>query len=177
MEAIGKSLHQEKRKYPRFNIDLPVKYDIRSDLPFEYGKYGRVVNASEGGLLVHLPEDVKVGQHLTLQLFFPSRSQLNTLETSVQVVWMGVHLKKDWTWDYPTGMEFLDIPPRGMAQFKNLVQELYPSRPVHFLTTGFYAKYSHWDGRRPARPYFLIWLKIPFDAAVSKSLSIPAMIN
>jgi len=126
MELMGKSLTSEKRKYPRFNVNLPVKYS-RTNLFF---KYGRASNAGEGGLLVCLPEKMDIGQHLTLKLFFPSRSELNSIETVVQVVWMGVHLKKDWTWDYRTGVRFEDISPENMTILKNFLMRP-PQKPAY----------------------------------------------
>ncbi|HSB04212.1 MAG TPA: PilZ domain-containing protein [Thermodesulfobacteriota bacterium] len=109
----------EKRKHPRFNVDLPVKY-ARSKF-FKSGKYGRAVNASEGGLLVHLPEETEIGQHLALQLFFYSPSELNILETSVRVVWKGIHVRKDMGWDYRTGVSFTDLPPEDMSKFRKFL--------------------------------------------------------
>lgn len=120
MELTTKSFTSEKRKYPRVNVDLPAKYS-RTNLFF---KFGRVVNASEGGLLVHLPEEMGVGQRLALKLFFPSPSEFNTLEASVQVVWKDIHLRKDWTWDYRTGVKFLNIPPEPMAKLKNFLTNI-----------------------------------------------------
>jgi c-di-GMP-binding flagellar brake protein YcgR len=120
MELTGKSFTSEKRKYPRFNVDLPTKYS-RTNLFF---KFGRVVNASEGGLLVYLPEEMGIGQRLALKLFFSSSSEFNTLETFVQVVWKDVHLRKDWTWDYRTGVKFLDIPQEHIAKLKNFIMNI-----------------------------------------------------
>jgi len=117
MELMEKTLATEKRKYPRINVDLPVKYS-RANLFF---RYGRAVNASEGGLLVYLPEEMGIGQRLALKLFCHSRSEFNTLETFVQVVWKDIHLRKDWTWDYRTGVRFVDIPPEHMAEMKNFL--------------------------------------------------------
>ena len=59
----------EKRKHPRFSIDLPVEYS-RTDL---FVKHGRAVNASEGGLLLYLPEQMEIGQHLEIESFFHFR--------------------------------------------------------------------------------------------------------
>jgi hypothetical protein len=87
-----------------------------------------VVNASEGGLLVHLPEEMGVGQRLALKLFFPSRSEFNTLETFVQVVWKDIHLRKDWTWDYRTGVKFVDIPPEHTVKLKGLLTNIVKER-------------------------------------------------
>jgi hypothetical protein len=46
------TLNVEKRRYPRFTVDLPVEY-IRKDWVV---RQGRVINASEGGLLANFPE-------------------------------------------------------------------------------------------------------------------------
>lgn len=124
VELMVKNVSTEKRRHPRVNVDLPVRYG-RTNL---FLKYGRVVNASEGGLLVHLPEEMGVGQRLALKLFFPSRSEFNTLETSVQVVWKDIHLRKDWTWDYRTGVKFVDIPPEHTAKLKGLLTNIVKER-------------------------------------------------
>ena len=117
MELMDESLTSEKRKYPRFNVNLPIKYS-RTNLFF---KYGQAINASEGGLLVSFAEKIEIGQHLALKLFFPSLSELNIIEAIVQVVWMDIHLRKDWTWDYRTGVRFEDISPENMSIFKNIL--------------------------------------------------------
>jgi hypothetical protein len=120
MELMERNLGSEKRRYPRFDVDLPIKYS-RSSLFF---KYARAVNASEGGLLLHLPEELGVGQQLALKLFFPSDPDLNIIETLVEVVWMDVRLRKDWAWDYQTGVRFVDISPEYMAILKNFLTDL-----------------------------------------------------
>jgi c-di-GMP-binding flagellar brake protein YcgR len=117
MELVERNLDSEKRKYPRFDVDLPIKYS-RSSLFF---KYARAVNASEGGLLLHLPEELGVGQQLLLKLFFPVSHDLNAIETMVQVVWMDVQLRKDWAWDYQTGVRFINISPEDVAALKNFL--------------------------------------------------------
>jgi c-di-GMP-binding flagellar brake protein YcgR len=126
---MEKSTASEKRDYPRFNVDLPVRYSRdKLLLKYGYGRYGRTVNASEGGLLVHLPEETEIDQQLTLQLLLPSPSELNTLETSAKVVWVDIHLRKNWSWDYRTGVKFVDISPKNMAKFKNFLMTL-PQKP------------------------------------------------
>jgi hypothetical protein len=120
MELMEKSLNAEKRKHPRFDVDLPIKYS-RSSLFF---KYARTVNASEGGLLLRLPEELGIGQQLSLKLFFPSCADSNIIETVVKVVWMDVRLRKDWAWDYQTGVRFVDISPENMAILKTFLTDL-----------------------------------------------------
>jgi len=109
----------EKRKHPRFNIDLPIEY-ARTDL---FIKHGRAINASEGGLLLYLPEQMEIGQHLRLKVFFSSGSELNKIETLVEVVWMDIYLGKEWG-DYRVGVRFVDISPEDFSNLKNFLRSL-----------------------------------------------------
>jgi len=126
MELTEKSLDSEKRKYPRFDVDLPIKYS-RSSLFF---KYARAVNASEGGLLLHLPEELGIGQQLALKLFFPSCADSNIMEMVVKVVWMDIRLRKDWAWDYQTGVRFVNISPENMAVLKTFLTD-FAQKPLY----------------------------------------------
>ncbi len=110
----------EKRKWTRFDVALPVRYS-KADSFF---KYARAANASEGGLLICLPEKMGIGQHLALKLFLPIQSGSNVIEAVVQVVWMDIHLRKDWTWDYRTGVRFEDISSGDRTHLKNFLVHL-----------------------------------------------------
>jgi hypothetical protein len=128
MESTEKSfasVTSEKRKHPRFNVDLPIKYG-RTQL---FLKYARAVNASQGGLLLRLPEELEIGQHLALKLFFPFHSELNTIKASVRVVWMDLHMRKDWSWDYQTGVRFVDICKEDMTILRNFLINLEQKPP------------------------------------------------
>jgi hypothetical protein len=125
MEKSLASVTSEKRKHPRFNVDLPIKYG-RTNLLF---KYARAVNASQGGLLLRLPEEIEIGQHLALKLFFPSQSELSTIKASVRVVWMDLHMKKDWSWDYQTGVRFVDMCAEDMTVLRNFLTNLGQKPP------------------------------------------------
>ena len=109
----------EKRKHPRFNIDLPIEY-ARTD-PFV--KHGRAINASEGGLLLCLPEQMEIGQHLRLKVFYSSGPELNRIETLVQVVWLDITMGKEWG-DYRIGVRFVDISPEEFSNLKNFLRSL-----------------------------------------------------
>ena len=117
------TLNFEKRTYPRFSVDLPVEY-TRKDLVV---KQGRVINASEGGLLVYFPEQMEIGQHLRLKLFFTSGSESNMMEIVNQVVWMDVQMMKDWKdWgDYRTGVKFVHITPEDLNELKISLSGLF----------------------------------------------------
>jgi len=110
----------EKRKHPRFNLDLPIEYS-RTDL---FVKHGRAVNASEGGLLLYFPEQMEIGQHLEIKLFFTSGSKMNTIEALVQVVWIDIHLGEGWG-DYRTGVKFVDISLEDQNTLKIFLSSLF----------------------------------------------------
>jgi len=109
----------EKRRYPRFSIDLPMEYTGR-DL---VAKQGRVINVSESGLLVYCAEQMEIGQALRLKLFFPSGSELNMMEIVNKVVWMDVDKGKDWG-DYRSGVKFVDISPVDVDKLKSFLVSL-----------------------------------------------------
>lgn len=109
----------EKRKHPRCNVDLPVEYR-RRDLVV---KYDRVVNASESGLLTYLSEQVEVGQHLRVRLFFPFSSGLNVIEMVTQVVWIERHPEK-YGGDYHTGVKFVEVSPNDLRNLSNYLGSL-----------------------------------------------------
>jgi c-di-GMP-binding flagellar brake protein YcgR len=110
----------ERRKHPRFNIDLPIEYSL---VPSSSSQPGRALNASEGGLLVYLSETVEISQFLRLKLFFPSGSELNEVELIAEVVWRDIHLGKDWG-DYRCGLRFVDISPEGLNKLKRFLRTL-----------------------------------------------------
>jgi len=110
----------EKRGHPRFRVDLPIEY-FRTNSPTI--QTGRVINASEGGLLVNLPEEMEIGQDLKLKLFFISGSEMNTIEMQVEVVWRDIHLGNSWG-DYRYGVRFVDISAHDLNRLKNFLMSL-----------------------------------------------------
>jgi hypothetical protein len=113
----------EKRKYPRFTVDLPLEY---SRVPHPEGgppEPGRVVNASEGGLLIYFPEEVNVGECLRIKLFFTLFSLLNTIEMTVEVAWVDIHPCKEWG-DYRCGVKFLEVRPEDLSRLKSFLMSL-----------------------------------------------------
>ena len=109
----------EKRKHPRFSVDLPVEYG-RTERVVEQG---RAINASQGGLLLHLPEQMEMGMQLKLKLFFAMGSELNAIEAVVEVVWADMHLEKD-RGDYRTGVRFVDIAAEDVEKLQVFLRSL-----------------------------------------------------
>lgn len=110
----------ERRRYPRFAVDLPIEYH-RLDIP--NGQSSRVLNASAGGLLVYLPEEMEIGQQLKMKLFFSFGTELNTIEMVTEVAWMDLHLGEGWG-DYRSGVRIIDISPEDMKKLKDFLVSL-----------------------------------------------------
>jgi c-di-GMP-binding flagellar brake protein YcgR len=110
----------ERRKYPRFSVDLPIEYS-RIESPVSHT--GRGLNISEGGLLIYFPEKMDLSQYLSLKLFFPLGSKLSTTEVLAEVAWTEIHLDESWG-DYRCGVRFIDISPEDMSKLKNFIGSL-----------------------------------------------------
>jgi c-di-GMP-binding flagellar brake protein YcgR len=110
----------ERRKYPRFDVDLPVRYH-RSNLPIS--RNGRVMNLSEGGLLIHLPDPMETGQELKLNLSFFMDSALDSLEAMSEVVWSEIHLFEPWG-DYRSGIRFTAMSEKDSSKLKDFMKDL-----------------------------------------------------
>ncbi len=110
----------ERRRFPRFTVDLPIEYR-HEDSETRYS--GRALNASEGGLLVYLPEKVEIGDVLRFKLFFMLGHTLKAIETTVQAAWIDIHLGEGWG-DYRTGVRFLDISSEDLLRLKEFLKSL-----------------------------------------------------
>lgn len=110
----------ERRKHPRFDVDLPIEYHREASPGY---LTGRVRNAGEGGLLVYLPERMEVGQHLKMKVFFTMGTRLDTIEALTQVVWADFRVGKDWG-DYRCGVQFIDISEEDVEKLGRFLMNL-----------------------------------------------------
>jgi Tfp pilus assembly protein PilZ len=108
------------RRYPRHAVDLPVEcYRINSPISHN----GRAINASEGGLMVYLPEKVEIGQHLKLMLSVGSNSALDTIDVIAQVVWVDIGSSVVME-GYRVGVMIVDISSADRLKLKDLLENL-----------------------------------------------------
>jgi hypothetical protein len=110
----------EKRKCPRFIIDLPIEFHPITS-PISY--YGLAINASEGGLLLYLPERIETGQSLRVKIFFSSGNGLNAIEALTEVLWKDILMEKGWG-EYRCGVKFIDISSEDMTKLKPFLRGL-----------------------------------------------------
>ena len=120
-KEVGPKEKRERRMYPRFLLNLPIEY-LPLDSPVSY--LSHTINASEGGLMICLPERLEVGKHLDLKIFFSSGPSLLTINPIVQVMWVDEQLGGDET--YRHGVRFVDPTSGDVQKFKAFLGTLSP---------------------------------------------------
>jgi c-di-GMP-binding flagellar brake protein YcgR len=110
----------EKRKYPRFSVELPLDYSRVN------GKEilgGMVSNASEGGLLVYLPEKIELGASLKIEIFYVKGLELDTIKAVARVVWCDLAARESWG-EHRYGLQFQSIDEKDFGRLTTLLKEV-----------------------------------------------------
>jgi len=110
----------EKRKHPRFSVELPLDYS-RVNGKETYG--GMVANASEGGLLVYLPERMEIGSLLKIEIFYVRGLELNTIKAVGKVVWADLAARESWG-EHRYGLQFENIEENDFNRLTTLLKEV-----------------------------------------------------
>ena len=110
----------EKRKHPRFSVELPLDYS-RVNGKETYG--GMVANASEGGLLVYLPERIEIGSLLKIEIFYVGGLELNTIKAVGKVVWADLAARESWG-EHRYGLQFESIDEKDFDRLTTLLKEV-----------------------------------------------------
>ncbi len=115
----------ERRRYPRFLLDLPIEYQqVESPKKQE----GRTGNASRSGLLVYLPEPVEIGRQLSVKLYFTHGQKLFTLRAITEVVWLNTYFGKEG--DYQCGLRFVDTSSDELKKLEEFLEQLSRSQKL-----------------------------------------------
>ena len=107
----------DRRKHPRFSVELPLDY-CRVEGKETYG--GIVANASEGGILVYLPERMEMGVVLKIEIFYVKGLELDTIKAIAKVVWSDLAVKASWG-EYRYGLQFQYIDEKDFSRLMNLL--------------------------------------------------------
>jgi c-di-GMP-binding flagellar brake protein YcgR len=114
----------ERRRSPRFSVDLPIEY---SCLDSSGKNNGRTGNASDGGLMLFLGEPVEVGVNLRIKVFFPSEAKLDFIEILAEVVWIEIAFGKEK--DHRCGVRFIELASEDLSKLKSFLDRLSTIRP------------------------------------------------
>ena len=110
----------EKRKHPRFSVELPLDY---SRMNGKETLGGMVANASEGGLLVYLPERVEMGTLLKIEIFYVRGLELDNIKAVGKVVWCDLAARESWG-EHRYGLQFESIDEKNFNRLENLLKEV-----------------------------------------------------
>ena len=110
----------EKRRFPRFNVDLPMKY---SEVKVRKKQGGIAHDASEGGLLVYLQERFPIGTRLKIEVFFSHGFRLAPIKAEAEIVWVDIRGPEDWG-EYKYGLKFINIGKDEFSKLKGLLDNL-----------------------------------------------------
>ena len=121
-DRTGKSgvVSIEKRRFPRFNVDLPMKY---SEVKIRKKQGGIARDASEGGLLVYLQEKFPIGAKLKIEVFFSHGFRLTPIRAEAEIVWADIRGPEDWG-EYKYGLKFINIGKEDFSKLKWLLDSL-----------------------------------------------------
>jgi c-di-GMP-binding flagellar brake protein YcgR len=111
-------LSVERRKYPRYNVELPLSYSRVNDKEL-FG--GIVANASEGGILVYLPEKMEIGDILKIEIFYSKGFELDTIQAIAKAVWTDLTTKRNLG-EYRYGLEFQSIDKKDYNRLSILLE-------------------------------------------------------
>lgn len=114
------ALGVEKRKHPRTSVELPVDYS-RPNGKEVYG--GIVANASEGGVLVYLPERLEIGAVLKVEILYVKGLELNTIKAIAKVVWGDLATRENWG-EHQYGLQFQYIDEEDFNRLISLLKEV-----------------------------------------------------
>ncbi len=109
----------ERRKHPRVDVDLPIRYKIDAST----NRNGRAMNLSEGGMLIHSLHQMEIGQRLKSKLIFLFRSEVVAIEAEAEVVWKEIYSNRAWG-DHRCGVRFLDVSARDKNRLKDFLTSL-----------------------------------------------------
>jgi len=127
MKANTQSAHNkmgilavERRRHPRFVVELPLDYTQTENSDI---LGGIVANASEGGLLVYLPERMNIGTLLKIQIFYVRDLEFNMIKAVGKIVWSDLAARESWG-EHRYGLQFVSIDKENLHKLITLLKEV-----------------------------------------------------
>lgn len=119
-EVREKIFLNERRKYPRYPVDLPIDYS-RVGGREVFG--GIIKNISEGGVLAYFPHRMEIGAVLKIEIICIQGFELYTINAVSKVVWTELERNGN-KGDYQYGLQFLYVEEKDLYRLRNLLNML-----------------------------------------------------
>ena len=118
----------EKRKYPRVLINMPLNFKIAED---SSQSTGLVINASEAGLLIQTFKDMPIGRKIIVEVSFSNRLKPERFSAMTEVIWKDIYIWDDWE-AYQYGLKFSQISYEDYLKLKKVLSSHSNLREVTF---------------------------------------------
>lgn len=120
-EGTSQTVDPERRKYPRFLLNLPVEIlhkDSRKQL-------SHTVDIGENGLTLYITPKLEVGQYLQLKLFFSYNSSAHVLDLSGKIIWIKNQSEgNNVEGGHIAGINFVNRSVKEMKELRNFLNYL-----------------------------------------------------
>jgi excisionase family DNA binding protein len=121
----GEKFIPERRRHPRFAVDLPIDYTLAGNGKADVGS---VANASEGGLMVLLNERMEVGTRMIVFVPFVLDSEATGIKAACRVVWELFEAASGGS-RYQYGLQFTDISQEDVLKLRKLGGQVVAKLP------------------------------------------------
>ena len=110
---------KEKREHPRLSLRLPTEYSLEGSPGF---RTGNTVDIGEGGLLIHIPEELPAGQRLRIRFYYHSSSGMESIQALAEV--SRVSRVEKSVKEYRCALRFIDLPAGELKKLRLVVKAL-----------------------------------------------------
>lgn len=114
------SAESEKRKHFRLSLRLPTEFSFPESSRL---RLGHMVDICEGGLSMSTPENLGIGQNLSLKFYYDSAPGIDCIKISGKVIRVDrmVHSGKE----YKCAVRFSELPPDFLKKLRKFLNSLY----------------------------------------------------
>jgi CheY-like chemotaxis protein len=113
---------QDRRRFPRYFMDLPLEFQIL-ETPNVYQAHGGiVVNGSETGFLMQTLRDMALGTRIDLKVLFPEGFRLADFDVKAEVMWRDVLEKEEWR-GFEYGLRILQVKREDFLKLRAIIRE------------------------------------------------------
>ena len=114
------SAKPEKRGHHRLFLSLPLEYSLPES---SYPRLAYTVDIGEGGLSMHVPQELEKGQNLRVKVYYDSASGIDCIEVLGEVIRLDSLEKSEK--EYRCAVRFVDLSSEIMKKLRKFLKSLY----------------------------------------------------
>jgi c-di-GMP-binding flagellar brake protein YcgR len=107
----------EKREHPRLSLRLPTEYSLEGSPAF---RTGHTIDIGEGGLLIHVPEELSAGQRLRIRFYYHTSAGMESVQSFAEV--SRVNRVEKSVKEYICALRFIDLPAGELNKVRKVIK-------------------------------------------------------